>query len=37
MIGKINEKLRENQDKNGELFTIVQTANTAYAIIQYDV
>ena len=35
-IGQINEKLREYQDRNGELVTIVQTANRAYAIIQYD-
>ena len=35
-IGQINEILREYQDRNGELVTIVQTANRTYAIIQYD-
>ncbi|MBY9016362.1 MAG: hypothetical protein KGD68_11765 [Candidatus Lokiarchaeota archaeon] len=35
-IGQINETLREYQDRNGELVTILQTANRAYAIIQYD-
>lgn len=33
---QINEKLREYQDKNGELGNIVTTANRGYAIIQYD-
>ena len=35
-ITQINQKLMEYKDRNGELVTIVQTADRAYAIIQYD-
>ena len=34
-ITQINQKLMEYQDRNGELVTIVQTTDRAYAIIQY--
>jgi len=35
-MAQINENLREYQERNGELVTIVTTANRSYAIIQYD-